>query len=148
MNDQTPNAPVLTPDEILVNWQMARDDLKRAINTEMYYRTLAIGTFFQNVDKTTAEGTHNYDLGNEYKLKCTFKLNYKLDGRDKVDAMLDKLTDTGEDGKFIADRIIKWAPSLSLSEYRVLSPEQKKVVDSVITVQPATPSLEIVEPKK
>lgn len=148
MNDAfAPKAPALTPDEILVKWQQARDELKRVAAEEMQYRLMAITTFFPNINRQTAEGTNNYELGNDYKLKCTFKLNYQLDNRDKVDNMLDKLSDIGEDGKFVAERIVKWSPNLSLTEYRQLTPEHKTIVDGVIIIKPAMPSLEIVEPK-
>ena len=149
MNDAfTPKAPALTPDEVLIKWQQARDEMIQAQTNEFYYRNLAIGTFFPNINQITAEGVENFELGNGYKLKCTFKLNYKLDKTDKVDTMLDTLSETGEDGKFVAERVVKWSPNLSLSEYRQLSPEHKKLIDSVLTVKPATPSHEIVEPKK
>lgn len=140
-----PNAPAMTQDQVLLEWQKARDELLRAANVEMTMRRAVIATFFPTA-APDEEGTRNYELGNEWKLKAVFKLNYNVDKKN-VDTMLDTLEKTGDDGKFIAERIINWSPSLSVKEYRELSDEQKKIVDTVITIKPGTPSLEIVEPK-
>lgn len=144
MNDVS-NAPALTQDQLLLAWQKARDELSKAAANEITLRRNVIASFFPTT-KPDEEGTRNYELGNDWRLKAVFKLNYNVDKKN-VDTMLDQLEKSGDDGKFIAERIINWSPSLSVKEYRELSDAQKKIVDTVITIKPGTPSLEIVEPK-
>lgn len=53
----------------------------------------------------------------------------------------------GEAGELIAERLIKWTPELSLTEYKQLSDKYRKIIDDVITASEGMPTLEIVEPK-
>lgn len=97
-----------------------------------------------------AEGTENVALDDKgYGLKAVFKLNYSLDNKgDAVDKALTKLEKSGDEGKFLADRLVKWKPELSLSEWRNLPEKYQKLFDDVLTVKPGTPSLEFVVPKE
>jgi hypothetical protein len=82
------------------------------------------------------------------------KLNYKLATKDEaLDKALDGVEKMGEKGKLIAERLVKFDPRLSVSEYRALDPKDKtdaaikKLIDSVLTITPGSPQLEIIAPK-
>ena len=129
---------------LLVKWEKAKQDLERAKEDEMDLRKQVAAAYFPNPEK----GVNNVDLGNKYTLKMTHKLNYKLnDDNDAIEKALDKIERTGNEGKFIAERLISWKASLSMTEYNQLDPKYKKIIDEVITITEAAPSLEIKEPK-
>lgn len=139
------------PDSQLVAWQQISTELARIKALEMHARTKVFGTYFP----AAGEGTSNFELGNGYKLKAVKKMNYRLAANDKVDDALDGIAKLGKDGegKFIAERLVKFDPRLSLSEYKALDPTDptqgkiKELIDGVLTITDGAPSLEIVEPK-
>ena len=94
------------------------------------------------------EGVNNVDLGDGYTLKITHKLNYSLADNDSVNAALDKIAKSGNEGAFIAERLCSWTPRLSVSEYKDLSDDYRKIIDEVVTVKPAMPAVTIAAPKK
>ncbi|QZA70473.1 Gam-like host-nuclease inhibitor protein [Erwinia phage AH03] len=129
-------------DALILVWQESQKALAKAKEDEAQNRQNVIALFEAEAD---ASGVRNIDLGNGYKLKVTFKLNHKLTG--DVAKMLEKLEKTGEEGKFIADRLVKFEPKLALTEYKNLSDKMRKIADEFIVTSPALPSVELVEPK-
>lgn len=141
----------VTREGLLMLWQRTAETLAKAKEDEMQIRGQVAKAFFP----TPKEGMNNFDLGNGYTLKFGNKMNYSLD-KDKVDAALDAIEKAGDQGKFIAGRLVKFQPELSLTEYRLLedgaatdalTKRIKAEIDSVLTIKPGTPSLEIKEPK-
>jgi hypothetical protein len=129
---------------LLAKWESAKEILAEAKAVEMELREIVSKTFFPKPE----EGTQYIDLENGYRLKLAHKLNYNLDkDNDKINAALDKVAACGNEGQFIAERLINWKPSLSISEYREISGPIKDAVDAVLTISPGAPTLEIVEPK-
>lgn len=112
--------------------------------------TLYTTLFPGNVDTT-----ETLDLGNGFKLKATGSLNYRLtfstkdDGDKPLQNALDAIEKTGNEGAFIADRLVRWKPELSVSEYKKLETASpiKALIDSVLTITPGSPTLELVLPK-
>jgi len=74
-----------------------------------------------------------------------------------VEAGLDAISKIGNDGKFIADRLVSWKPSFLKTEYTQLLDDKSKgskiasdildVVTTFLTIKDAAPTLDIVEPK-
>lgn len=93
-----------------------------------------------------AKGVENIPLAQGYTLKITKKINYNVDNA-VARLQLSEIAATGEEGKVVADRIMTWKPSLSLTEYGKLKPEFKKLIDRCISTSVATPTIEIVAPK-
>ncbi len=131
-------------DALIMRWKAADADLKAAKETELKLRNEVYASCFPMPEV----GVNTLELGEGYKLKATRKLNYKLDkDAEKVEAMLDRLDKQGNEGGFIADRLVKWVAEMSVSEYNKLDDKYRKIVDSVLTISDGTPSLELVEPK-
>lgn len=129
----------------IMQWQEANCKLAEAKVIELALRNEVVSMNF--IDHKES-GTENVELGNGYKLKAVFKLNYSLNNTDDaVDKALSKLEKAGAEGAFIAERLVKWKPELSISEYNKLDTKFKKIIDEVIKTSPGTPSLELVEPK-
>lgn len=134
-------------DSKIMLWQEAVKRLAFAKEAEAILRKEVLKEAF-SFDSDDREGTENVELGNGYKLKAVFKLNRRLNNKDDaVDKVLSKIEKTGAEGQFIADRLVKWKPELSLTEYKNCPDKFKKLIDEVLTASPATPSLELVEPK-
>lgn len=129
-------------DALILNWQESQKALAKAKEIESANRQAVIELFEAAPD---ASGVKNIDLGSGYKLKATFKLNHKISG--DVTKLLDKLEKSGDEGKFIAERLVKFKPELALTEYKNLPDKLRKIADEFITTSPALPSVELVEPK-
>lgn len=92
-------------------------------------------------------GTERIELANGYEAKAVKKVNYNLN-QDLVNDCLDAIENIGgAEGKIIAERLVKWKADLSMTEYKLLDPKYKVLIDKAITTTDGAPSLEIVAPK-
>ena len=145
-------------DETLMKWEQAKAALEAAKEAEMSLRKLYVA-IASNPDQK--KGTENIAIGNGYKAKVVKKINYgwakgpdeKVDYEAVHDAQ-DAIEKLGNEGAFLADRLIKWSAELSVSEYNKLEPESnpthkavKAALDKVIVTSEGAPTLEIVAPK-
>lgn len=137
--------PTADRDALLVKWQNAKNALDEAKRVESELRREVMETLYSFDENELREGTENVELGNGYIAKAVFKVSHKL--TNDVDAALDKLDAMGEEGVFIAKRLVKFEPKLSVSEYKKLAPEYRAVIDMAVVTKPSMPSFEIVAPK-
>jgi len=103
------------------------------------------------------EGTNTKELGQGYQLKSVIKYNYNLSSNDIVEKCLDHISALGNEGPFIADRLVSWKPSFLITEYRDLCERKDKgdasaikilnIVNEMLTISEAAPTLEIKSPK-
>jgi hypothetical protein len=147
----------MTQDELLVAWDKRKKAIEVAKNEEMELRKYIVSRAFPEKH----EGTNTQELGNGYSLKAVVKYNYNLDpDNSKVEAALEKIALLGNEGSFIADRLVSWKPNFLLKEYRELQerslqnlPEDSfanqalRIINEVLTITEASPTLEIKEPK-
>src|SRR5216684_4805074 len=136
----------MSRDEVLIEWDQRKRQLEKAKEAEMEMRQYIVKRAFPD----PKEGVNRVELGNGYELKATVKYHYNLDSDlDKVEAALDKIASMGNEGSFIAERLVKWEASFLLTEYRklqandatTLQREMKKVIDSVLLITDAAPTL-------
>lgn len=135
----------------LLAWDHAKKALDAAKALESSLRQEVLKDFYDfGGESDLREGTENLELGNGYKLKATFKLSRKLENKNhETEEALRAIAETfGKPGKLYAERLVKWSPELSVSEYKKLPNAIRAVIDEALTSKAATPSLEIVEPKK
>jgi hypothetical protein len=149
--DLTPQQWKAQRDLLTQNWLNAKATLDAAKETEAQLRRELVAFV---ADPNKISGTENIELGNGYKLKAVKKINYTfvsnkegIDVADAVDDVLTEIENLGADGKFIAERLVKWKPELSLSEYKLLDAKCKALIDSVIQTKEGLPTLEFIEPK-
>ena len=129
----------MTSDNNLMEWRELQIQMKQLKSREMELRKLIVQESF---DPNMVEGTETIDLGNDYKLKCRHTLRYNVErDNEKVLQVVSKLPVD------VAKRILKWKADLSLTEYKQLDKEHKKLVDKIVTTVPGNPVLELVEPK-
>lgn len=136
---------------LLLEWDTSKAALEVAKETEMKLRKQVVDFAF---DQNQTSGTERIDIGNGYQAKAVKKVNYGFvktaDGKlDKaaIDKALAKIEKTGPAGELIADRLVKWTPDLSLTEYKLLDAKFRAIIDDVIVTTEGAPTLEIVAPK-
>jgi hypothetical protein len=133
-------------DDLLTFQQTVGALAKTARDVELLLRRQLVEAFSTQA-KPGHSGTENINVGWGYILKVVHAIDYKLDTADdsaKVTEALNKIEKSMEGGNIIADRLVKWKPELSVSEYKKLGPAQKALIDGVITVKDSTPSVELV----
>lgn len=152
----TPEEWTKERDKLLEQWRKEDAIVAAAKAAEMETRTKLVTLLF---DPAKDEGTETLELGNGWKVKAQKKLNYTLgnsraDPKFKdVEAALDTIESLPEiaEASFIAERLVRWKPELTLTEYRNLNTDAryakiKEIIDRVLTVKPGSPSLELIEP--
>lgn len=166
---ETASAPIETPEEFVARrdkeiqtWLDAKPVLETAKSAEAEARAIVTKTLFPEARK----GTQRYNLNGGYKIKLVYGLTYTLGDKDKVDgegkkvsiesqvrAVEEKIAALGAEAELLLDRLIKWKPELSGSEYEKLdgdNPTQlaiRNLIDEVLTIKPASPQLSFEEPK-
>ena len=147
-------APLTTVerDIILLHHDGLKKALEAAKENELAFRKFTVKAVLPDAK----EGMNNVDLGNGYTLKAGVKYNYKLKGtNEEIEKALDDIEAMGNEGKFLAERLVSWTPNFLLTEYRMLNEKdatdiQKKIlarINEVLEITDAAPSLEIKEPK-
>ena len=143
----------MSEDQLLMLWDSKKKAIEIDKEEEMDLRKYIVGRAFPKKQ----EGTNTKELGQGYQLKATIKYNYNLADNDTVEEKLNKISSLGNMGPFIADRLVSWKPSFLLTEYRQLCEDEAKgdkfaksvlnIVNEMLTISEAAPSLEIKEPK-
>lgn len=144
----------MSEDDLLMLWQKRKDAIETAKEEEMELRKYIVGRAFPQKH----EGMNTKDIGNEgWQLKAGIKYNYKLASNDVVEDCLNKISKMGNQGPFIADRLVKWSADFLLTEYRVLQADAEKgetfakdclkEIEKMLTISEGAPTLEIKEPK-
>jgi len=145
-----------TPDRdgVLMFWQQTKADLEKAKALEMDVRKIAVKLTVEQ----PKEGMNNVELGNGYVAKAQIKYNYKLAQNDTIEDCLARIAKIGNEGSFIADRLVSWTPNFLITEYRTLQENAEKgdrsaieilkVIPNMLTITEAAPTLEIKEPSK
>lgn len=134
---------------LLSAWYEADKTMRAAVDAERELRLQIIETFSTET-REDASGVETVSLGRDkWVLKIQHGLNYNLDkDADKVRSSLDVIAKSMEGGKIIADRLVKWKPEISVTEYKKLDREQREEINKVLTIKPKTKSIEIVEEKR
>ncbi|AUR88751.1 hypothetical protein NVP2117O_73 [Vibrio phage 2.117.O._10N.261.45.E9] len=125
--------------QLIFEWQQAAEELKTLRPLEMKLRKQVVEESFAQY-KT---GTNYADLGNDWRLKFVYKEEPKVD-EAAVPAMLEELDKVNP---ALRDTLFKYKPTLVNSVYKKLTDDERKIVDEVITLRPASPTLEVVPPK-
>jgi len=142
----------LSQNELLMKHVALKRAVEDAKEAELELRKYIVNRAFPQKH----EGTNTLDLGNGYSLKAGVKFNYQLADNETVEKTLDAIAKIGNDGAFIAERLVSWKPNFLLTEYRKLQEEAatsavaKAILDKVndmLTITDAAPTLEIKEPK-
>lgn len=88
------------------------------------------------------EGTNNVPLANDWKLKVVTKIERDVD-EAALPAVKEKLLSLGVD----PERFVRYTAELVVKEYRVMTDEQRSVLDQALTAKPGSPTVELLPPK-
>ena len=142
---------LLDNDKFLHNHSALKAALEVAKEAELEARKLAV--MFMH-DPAKSGTTENVELGGGYKATMKVPVRYgfvqNAEGKTdkaRIEKALSKIEKTGQAGELIAERLVKWTPELSLTEYKQLPDNFRKIIDDVIVTSEGTPTLEIKEPK-
>lgn len=136
---------------LIKKWEVAQNVLSVAKADEMELRKKVVDFISNpNIDK----GTERVELADGRTAKTVKKITYGFvqttEGRvDKkaIDAALTKIETMGPAEALMAERLIKWTPDLSMTEYKEIPANIKAIIDEVIRTKEGAPTLEIIEPK-
>jgi hypothetical protein len=120
---------------MLHRWYELNTQLAQLREEEMNLRKAIFDTYFQEAK----EGVNNHTLPDGFVLKGKRVVNRTID-KGALNASIEGFRVMG----ILVDEVVDWKPSLKVSAYRKLTPEQQKVFDSVLVVKDGTPGLEIV----
>lgn len=150
VKEYTEEGYIAERDRLIMAWQASQTKLAAAKESEMQLRKELVEFAF---DQSKQSGTETLELGGGYKLKAGKKLNYGFikgeDGktdRKAIETALTKIEKDGAVGELIAERLVKWSPELSISEYKKLDEKYRKAIDAVIVTSEGAPTLEFIEP--
>ena len=104
-------------------------DMYKKLESEL--RIELLGELFQN---NTVEGTEATEIDG-YKVKGSFSLNFKLDGK----ALEEAFDDLSE----VEQACISFKPSLNKSVYKSIEDSEREELDEYITVSSAMPTIKI-----
>lgn len=137
-------------DHLLLRWKNAKETLEIAKEAEMALRNrivLESGLF----DPNKEEGTETVGLGEGWKIKAVKKINYSIANSNgeafEVLAQLDKI---GPVESHLAKELFRFEANMRIAKYKELAgvnAEAYKLVESIVTTKPGSPSLELVAPK-
>lgn len=157
-----PTVPAESQDqsEAILTWLQAAHSAAYYKQAEMEARRALIGAYFDGKEE---KGTRRFHFANGYSLKYgqTEKLEFvKLDYlsdtdlESQIQALESFIRAMGAEASFIADRLIKWAPSLSKTEYDKLDMRNplhvniKTAVDNHLITKYNAPTMELEPPKE
>ena len=145
------------------DWRNAIEPAKEWQAYERAKRAEVVAVCFPSPIK----GTNRFALDDGSSIKMTYSFTYTLGDKDLVDpelgekvpidtqvnAVLTAIEQLGPEAALLAKRLVKWKPELVETEYRKLrkdiqlETEIKKLIDSILTVKPASPQLQLEPPK-
>lgn len=125
--------------EDLNAWYTLQDQLTEIKDKEMKLRKKIFKFYFQH----PVEGTNTVPLSDGFVMKGTFVINRKP-AVELLTTHYDELVQAGVP----VGALFKNEPKLVTAAYRLLTDEQRAMVDSVLEISVGSPSLQIVKPKK
>jgi hypothetical protein len=133
-----------TQDQALVTWQQINNDLAAMKAIELQYRQyLAASIPF---DPSKSEGSQTVELPDGRKLSLDRPMNYTL-AKDNatVSAALYALYAINPGA---AVDIVKWVPELSITAYKKLTDDERRIIAPIVIAKPGLLALELKTPKK
>ena len=123
-------------------WQTVTQQIeafKETIVQEMQLRK----AIFARVFPAPTEGTNKADLTDGWVIKATYKIDRKFD-----EAALPAVLEALKPLNVAVDSLVRYKPELVITFYKALPVAAKTLLDQALTSKPASPTLELVPPKK
>lgn len=132
--------PLVT--SLITEWYSLTKEIEefkeKKMKREMELRKLLTAVLFPN----PVEGTQRQDMPAGWQFKLQYKIDRKVD-EAALPAVKERLREIGVN----PDLYVVNKPELSLTNYRLLTEEQRQILDQALVIKPASPTLELVPPK-
>lgn len=143
----TKKDPVALPSNINVQatqkdierWWVVAEQMTKLKEEEMKLRKLIFGTYFP----TPEEGVNTLPMTDGFVMKGTYKIERKI-----VEEAYKTLLPDFKEANIPLKGLVTMKPTLSVSAYKALTPEQQKLFDKALDIKPGAPTLEITKPKR
>jgi hypothetical protein len=146
MTDLTQVTSVTAED--LKKWYKLQEELAQVKAAEAMLRSRIAKHFFPKPVEGSAENKYPLNDGTGAILQMDHTINRKV-LEPELDAYRESLKVEGSNVlKLPLNKLIKWKPELSKSEYNKLTAEERKVCDSFLNIKDGAPQLKIVIPKR
>lgn len=119
--------------KMLDEWITVKTDLERLKKREADLRK----KLFDGAFPAPIEGVNTVELSDGSIVKGTYKINRTID-----EASLQAVKENLPAEK--SARLVTFKPQLSLTEYRKLTDEERKIFDAALIVRPGSVSLEVI----
>lgn len=130
--------PDLVPDDTVKAWLELKQAAKIANDAEMTARKAMVAAYFPPKN----EGSMTRKTPSGLSVSVTFTINRTIEK-----GTLTALTPQFEEAEISLDALVRNKPELVVSEYRLLSDEQRMLFDQAMTIKEGTPQVEIKVPK-
>ncbi len=127
---------------LTLEWATKDAELQRVKLEELDLRHKVIAACFGELP----QGTTNCELERGYKLKAVVKPYAKAPDVATLKTALEALAAAGEVGAMLVERLVRWAPEISIGELKKLTPEHRAIIGEAIIITTGTPSLELKAP--
>jgi hypothetical protein len=128
----------------MITWRAIAADLSRLQELELQYRNAIIP--YCGFDAYKEEGSQTVSLGEGYKLELDRPIYYSVKGEQDVIMALINLVH--ENDPMAAIGLLRWKPEISVTQYRKLTDEQKRIIAPILDIKPGQASLKVVLPKE
>lgn len=140
-------------DTVLNQWIAKKAEFDRVQAEERALRKEVEEIFSEENLSQLLSGTESIELGTgTLKIVRTVDYEFKMPGKngknvsianEKVNEALDKIEKTigGNGGTLIAQRLVKWKPELSVTEYKQLPEAARKIIDEVLMTKQGSTSV-------
>ena len=124
----------------VLDWAKAKADLAVLKPREMELRLQVVEAVFGKPGR----GTTRHELGQGRTLKVEVSPQAKIDQK-ALPGCIEKLKATGPVGELKADRLFSFKAELRMGEWKQLTDEERELFAGAVTIDDATPSLELLE---
>lgn len=128
---------------LALEWTRLNEALKEAKRLEAEKRAELVAACFP---AGLELGTNKRELEGGYLVKAVVKSNAKVLLVDKLKSGVAKLVALGAAGELLAERLVKWKPEVSVSEWKKLTPQQQRLFKDAVSLEGAAPSVEVTAP--
>jgi hypothetical protein len=131
------------PSAKIQRWAETAAELARLKALELEQRLELVAEYFS----AGGEGTVKIDVGAGHELAAKFGLYHKLPAEEATRPVLAKMAKADPAGEELVKRLVKWVPEVRVGELKKLPPKMARLLEPILMITPATPTLELREPK-
>jgi hypothetical protein len=125
-------------------WKQVRDQLSAIQRYELEYRNWLIGSV--PFDPEKSEGSQTVTLPTGEKLELDRPMNYSV--CKDIPTVQAAVYALWERNPAASSDIIRWVPELSVSAYKALTEDERKLIAPIVISKPGQPALKAVEKKE